>query len=221
MQVFIFMLLLIQSPDNLGHIPSVPHTRSFIGDPLLEEQYCFQPFVFENLVNGLAFSSPNSWMIADDFNSSLSSGYIDKIEIWAIYSASNCTGFNIQIRQDTGDAGPGSVFGSTTSASVSHTNTGFTNWGYVLWHTEIEPIQPLFFADEKYWLAMQTTGGAGIHYWLCANQTWADMTYFSPNNGASWTSSQSTWGTAYEQFMILSDPTSLERNTWGGIKILF
>ncbi len=221
MQVIIFMLFLLQSPDNLGHIPSVSPEMALLGAPQWEEYICCsQPFVYENLANGLGFSSPNSWMIADDFNSALYSGYIDMIEVWAIYSSSNCTGFSIQIRHDTG-AGPGSIFGSTTSASVSHTNTGFTNWGYPLWHTEIEPIQSLYFADEKYWLALQTTGGAGAHYWLCANQSWADMTYFSANNGNSWSSSQTEWGAPYEQFMILSADVALERDSWGGIKALF
>ena len=111
MQVIIFMLVFLQSPDNLGHIPSVSDPGSFAGDPRLEEQYCYQPFVFENLANGLGFSSPNSWMVADDVNTALYSGYIDMIEVWAIYAASNCTGFNFQIRHDTGGAGPGTIPG--------------------------------------------------------------------------------------------------------------
>ena len=222
MQVFIFMLLLIQSPDNLGHIPSVSPEMSLLGAPQWEEYYCCsQPFVYENLANGLGFSSTNSWMIADDFNMALQTGFIDRIELWAIYSSANCTGFNIQIRHDTGGAGPGSIAASTTSSGVSHTNTGYTNWGYTLWYTDVYPVQQLSFADEKYWLAMQTTGGAGAHYWLATSQTWAEMTYFSQNNGSTWSSSQATWGAPYEQFMILSANVALERDSWGAVKALF
>lgn len=221
MQVCFFILFLVGSPDNLGHIPFVSDPGSPAGNPRLEDQYCYQPFVFENLINGLGFSSPNSWMIADDFNTGLYIGYIDMIEVWAIYSSSNCTGFNIQVRHDTGGTGPGSISGSTTAAGVYHTNTGYTNWGYVLWHTEIEPLQPLFISDEKYWLALQTTGGAGAHYWLSANQTWAEMTYFSSNGGNTWSSSQATWGTPYEQFLVVTGNVPLERDSWGRIKVLF
>ncbi len=219
MQVFVFVLFLIQSPDNLGHIPSVSPEAALLGDPSWEEYYCSQPFVYENLANGLGFSSPNMWMVADDFTYPIG-GYIHVVRIWAIYASGNATGFNIQLRADSG-AGPGSIVSSHTSTSCTHVNTGFTSWGYPLYYTEITTPYILFTAGTKYWFALQTTGGAGAHYWLCANQTWADMTYFSANNGGSWSSSQAEWGAPYEQFMILSDNVALERESWGGIKALF
>ncbi len=220
MQVFALVLFLIQSPDNLGHIPSVSPEMSLLGDPSWEEYYCCsQPFVYENLANGLGFSSPNSWMVADDFTYP-SGGYIDLVRIWAIYASGNATGFNIQLRADSG-AGPGSIVSSHTSTACTHANTGYTNWGYPLYYTEITTPQISFVAGTKYWFAMQTTGGAGAHYWLAANQTWADMTYFSQNNGSTWSSSQAEWGEPYEQFLILSGNLQLERESWGGIKALF
>ncbi len=219
MQVFVFVLLLIQSPDNLGQIPSVSPAMSLLGDPPWEEYYCSQPFVYENLANGLGFSSPNSWMIADDFTAP-SGSYIDLVQIWAIYASGNATGFNIQLRADSG-SGPGSIVSSHTSTSCTHVNTGFTSWGYPLYYTEITTSNIPFSSGVKYWFALQTTGGAGAHYWLCANQTWADMTYFSANNGSSWSSSQEEWGAPYEQFLILTGYLPLDRSSWGGIKALF
>jgi hypothetical protein len=214
------MLLLIQSPDNLGHIPSASPEAALLSNPPCAETYCYQPFVYENLANGLVFSSQNTYMVADDFTSTYG-GFIERIEIWAIYVSGNAAGFNIQIRQDTGGAGPGSVLKSTVSASVSHTNTGYSQWGYYLWHTEIENWGDLNFGGGKYWFAMQTTGGFSAHYWLCANQTWADMSYLSNNNGTSWTSSQDAFGAPYEQFLILTGALPLERDSWGAIKVLF
>ena len=220
MQVIIFVLLLLQSPDNLGHIPSVSPEAALLGAPQWEEYYCCsQPFVYENLANGLGFSSPNSWMVADDFTHPFD-GYIDLVEIWAIYASSNATGFNIQLRADSG-SGPGSIVSSHTSTAVNHTNTGFSNWGFPLYYTEITTPNIDFTGGTKYWLAMQTTGGAGAHYWLCANQTWADLSYFSTNNGSTWVSSQAEFGAPYEQFMIISGVTSLTRDSWGSIKSLF
>lgn len=224
MQVFLLTLLVFSSPDNLGHIAAGAPGASITLEPSQYDVICTQPFVFENLANGLGFSSGNNWMIADDLFC-VYYGWADCsiIELWAIYSAAACTGFNIQLRTDTGGAGPGAVWQSTTSSSVEHSNTGLYQWGYSLWHTEINMWGYLTFnSGIKYWLALQTTGGAGAHYWLAADQTWADMTYFSQNNGGTWTSSSAEWGTAYEQFMIVKGMwVSLERESWGSIKALF
>jgi len=201
---------------DLGHINAETIVPEITGDDV----FCSQVFVYANLTNGLGFSSPNSWMIADDFTYAMG-GYIDFIQIWAIYASSNATGFNIQLRAD-GGAGPGSIVSSHTSTACTHANTGYTQWGYPLWYTEITTPDIAFTAGTKYWIAMQTTGGAGAHYWLAANQAWADMTYFSANNGSSWNSSQAEWGVPYEQFMILSGEVSaLTRDSWGSIKSLF
>ncbi|MFO7627259.1 MAG: hypothetical protein R6V62_08385 [Candidatus Fermentibacteraceae bacterium] len=200
---------------QLGHINAETITPEIAGDDVI----CSQVFVFGNLVNGVGFSSPNSWMMADDFTYA-EGGYIDFVQIWAIYASSNATGFNIQLRAD-GGAGPGSIVSSHTSTAVTHANTGYTSWGYPLYYTEITVGNIDFIAGTKYWFAMQTTGGAGAHYWLACNQAWADMSYFSQDNGSSWQSSQAAFGAAYEQFMILSGVTSLTRDSWGSIKSLF
>jgi hypothetical protein len=217
---FVAMLSLVLAgfafaATDLGHIDAETITPEIAG----EDVFCSQVFVYANLTNGVGFSSPNSWMIADDFTYA-QGGYIDFVQIWAIYASGNATGFNIQLRAD-GGAGPGSIVSSHTSTAVTHANTGFTSWGYALYYTEITTPDINFNAGTKYWFAMQTTGGAGAHYWLAANQAWADMTYFSANNGSSWSSSQAEWGAPYEQFLIISGNVALERDSWGAVKALF
>jgi len=73
---------------DLGHINAETITPEIAGEDVI----CSQVFVYANLTNGLGFSSPNSWMIADDFTYAMG-GFIDFIQIWAIYASSNATGF--------------------------------------------------------------------------------------------------------------------------------
>jgi hypothetical protein len=202
--------------SSLGHIDAVQIIPEIAGDDVFSSQ----PFEYAALANGLGFSNANSWMVADDFTYS-QDGIMDFIQIWAIYSSGNPTSFVIQIRNDTGSSGPGAIHAAVNPYAINHFNTGLTQWGYALWYTEINTYDAVFYAGTKYWLALQTVGGAGAHYWLAALQTWADMNYFSQDNGNSWASSQSTWGTAYESFMVISGSTSLTRDTWGSIKALF
>lgn len=183
-----------------------------------EDVVCSQPFAYADLANGLGFSSNNSWMIADDFTPAAQSN-INCFEIWVIYASGNPSSMLIQFRSD--DTGPGTILYDFTTTELFNMDTGLTSWGYTLWYTIISPgITYTVSQGTKYWFCLQTTSG-GSSYWLCAQQMWADMTYFSQNNGSTWSSSQSTWGQPYEQFMILSDIVSLERDTWGGIKALF
>lgn len=177
------------------------------------------PFVHEDLEDAPYFMAP--YMTADDFICT-NSGYIDFIEIWAIYLAGggNPSNYNIELR-NTGAVGPGSIVSSHASTNVNHTNTGYTLWGYTLWYSEITVDNIFFNGGTEYWLAIQTIGNTGSHGWLCTTQTWGDMSYYSQNNGASWESSLSHFGTAYGQFMVLSGSVGLARNSWGAIKTLF
>jgi len=69
---------------------------------------------------------------------------------------------------------------------------------------------------------MQTTGGAGAHYWLASNNVYGDETYFSADNGHTWMRSSIAWGQALNQFMIISGPyISFSRESWASIKTLF
>lgn len=221
MRVFILLSIALAASamaagSSLGHIDAVQIIPEIAGDDVFSSQ----PFEYAALANGLGFNSANSWMLADDFTSS-QDGIMDFIQIWAIYSSGNPTSFVIQIRNDTGTSGPGSIHATVNPYAVNHYNTGLSQWGYSLWYTEINVYDAVFYSGTKYWLVLQTLGGAGSHYWLVALQTWADMNYFSTNNGSSWVSSQSQWGTAYECFMVISGSTSLTRDTWGSIKTLF
>jgi hypothetical protein len=177
------------------------------------------PFLFETLEESLVFTAP--CMISDDFTC-LNSGYIDFIEIWAVYIAGggNPSNYNIELRGN-GSSGPGSVISSHSSIAVNHSNTGYTYMGCPLWYTEISVNNIWFTGETQYWIAIQTTGNTGWHGWLCTTQTWGDMTYLSQDNGASWESSLSHYGAAYGQFMVLSGSVDLSRNSWGAIKTLF
>ncbi len=219
---FVAMLSLVlagfafAADTSLGHIDAVQIVPEIAGEDII----CSQPFNYSALANGLSFLGANGWMMADDFTYD-QDAYIDFIEIWAIYAGGNPADYNIEFREDTGGSGPGELYESFNATGVDHTNTGLTQWGYQLWYSEITVDPQSFTGGTKYWLAMQTSGSAGNDFWLSANQTWADMNYFSQDNGTSWTSSQGMWGTAYECFMILSGGTSLTRDSWGAIKTLF
>jgi len=200
---------------QLGEISAHAGIPAVAGDDII----CSQPFDYGTLINGVGFSSPNSWMIADDFTYAMDAN-IDQIEIWAIYASGNATGYNIQVRND-GGAGPGTVYASGVSSGVVHTNTGLSQWGYPLWYSVIDADLD-FVGGSTYWLAMQTTGGAGAHYWLATPNVYDDMTYFSQDNGSTWQSSQTAWGAPYDQFMIISGfNNSLTRDSWASIKTLF
>ncbi len=173
-----------------------------------EDSLCSQAFSYETLQNGLGFSQNHNWMMADDFYS-VYEWDLFRVEIWAIYSESNPQSILIQIRSDL--SGPGSVIDSGTSNSLSHQDTGYSQWGYPLWYNDIA-VSYIGFPVGKSWLALQTIG-TGNNYWLAADQQWADMSYFSANNGGSWSSSQMEYGTPCEQFMILNRYSpALERN---------
>lgn len=201
---------------QLGHLGAEMIEVEIAGDDVI----CSQPFDFGNLQNGLGFSANNSWMMADDFDVSMG-GYIDFLEIWTIYAGGPTGAYNLQVREDSG-AGPGAVAASTTSSSVTNWNTGFVQWGYQIYFSEVELTDDLpYTAGTKYWFAAQTSG-SGPDYWLCTNNTWGDMSYWSGNNGTSWNSSAAEFGVAYCQYFILTgEYTSLSRDSWGAIKTLF
>jgi hypothetical protein len=219
MSALILCLVILQEAPLSA--PATPSAVSDVGHQDLqiasEDWLCSQAFTYESFENGLGFSQNNGWMMADDFYS-MYSWNLFRVEIWAIYSESSPQSILIQIRSDL--SGPGSVIDSGTSNSMNHQDTGYSQWGYPLWYSDIS-VFPLEFPAGKSWLALQTIG-TGNNFWLAADQQWADMSYFSSSNGGSWSSSQSVWGTPYEQFMILNRYSpALERNSWGGIKALF
>lgn len=216
--VLLCVFILLETPRSASFTPLAPSCAcSPVIIPCSEDWLCSQPFNYDNLANGLGFSTNHYWMMADDFFS-MYGDWMFRIEIWAIYAESNPQGILIQIRSD--NAGPGSVIESGTSNSLNHQDTGFSQWGYPLWYTDIS-VPGLDVPAGKSWLALQTIG-TGNNYWLASGQQWADMSYFSQDNGYTWTSSQQTWGTPYEQFMVLNRWfPSLERHSWGAIKALF
>lgn len=189
-----------------------------VGPPETDDWFCSQPFTFENLQNGLGFSQNYSWMVADDYYvTTPHQGFT--MMLWAIYSYSAPDDFVVQIRSDNPVGGPGPVAYTGEPDQVHHEETGYSQWGYSLWCTEIDLY--MYYPPGKNWLALQAVSYSAC-YWLAGLQQWNDMSYFSDNNGSTWTSSEEEFGAPYEQFIVLSGwPLALERESWGQIKALF
>lgn len=191
---------------------------ALVGPPETDDWFCSQPFSFENMEVGLGFSQSNFWMIADDYYAG-TPHQGNLIKIWAVYSVVLPDDFVVQVRSDNPAGGPGQVFFANEPDQVYHEDTGYSQWGYTLWYTELHLYMQ--YPAGKNWLAIQALTSTQS-YWLAADQQWSDMSYFSSNNGATWISSEQSYGTPCEQFMALSGaPLALERESWGRIKALY
>lgn len=183
-----------------------------------------QPFDYAALQNGVGFSSGNSWVMADDITPA-GDAQITDIEIWDCYNGTQMTGLKVEIRADGGSQPTGAALYSFETTAITHTTTGLYAWGsYEL----IDVVATIDAASAytptpgtKVWFCLQATGCSGYAYWCACNQTWGDMSWFSTDNGASWTSSEYNWGAAYEQYMILEGESALTADTWAGIKSSF
>lgn len=203
---------------ELGHVGAITPGIS----PDTDADIVSQPFDFGTLQNGLSCSSQYTRMMADDFTPATAAD-LAMVDIWMIYSSSQASTIKFQARNDNSGSPGSTVEWETDCSNLTHTDTGFSQWGYDLIYTEAVIDPGSYFSPTPgvcYWFVVQTQS-TGNDFWLCTNQTWAEMSYFSDNNGDTWTSSQGMWGTAYEQFMVLMTPTALQRSTWADIKALF
>ena len=202
--------------NQLGHLgqPFVP------AGPGTDDIVCSQPFDFATLQNGLGCNSANSWMLADDIMNTTGE-MLDMLEVWMIFTGSGASQYNFALYEAALDAPGSSVFWSIAETNITNTDTGLSNWGYAIWHSVVQFAAPVEVPGSvTYWFALQTESSS-TDYWLCTDQKWADETYFSTDNGASWSSSTVNWGAPYEQFMILQVIMALDRCTWGEIKAVF
>jgi hypothetical protein len=204
---------------ELGNNPSYFHPLTQ-DSPTTGPVVFSQPFVNPPL-NGLGFSAANLWMMADDFEVTAPAP-IGYIEIWAIYATSTCTGMKVEFRANSTNV-PGAVIWTQTSTTLTHVNTGFSSWGYPLYYTKIYISSPYYLvpAATRTWLALQSQGGSGAHYWLASAFANYNMNCFSADNGTTWTPSQTQWGTAYDSQFVLMATTGLTHSTWGEIKTVF
>lgn len=208
--------------DDLGHITPPAIHPAFQDGPTTDNVAYQQAFDFALLTNGLPFPGASSLMMADDFELTQQVD-IASLEIWVIYTSTVPTGMKVQFRSDNAST-PGAVLWEQTSNTMTIAPTGLTSWGYSLLYNKVTLAQPYWYgaAATRYWMALQTVGGAGSQWWLCQNNAFYSMSYFSQNNGSTWASSQATWGVAYDQFFVLiKSPTGLTRSTWGEIKTTF
>lgn len=182
-----------------------------------------QPFAFENLQNGVAFSTSNNWMMADDITPA-GDAQITDIEIWDCYAGPQMTELKVEIRADGGSQPTGAAIYSFSTTAITHTTTGLYAWGSYELFDVVATIDAASAytptPGTKVWFCLQATSSSAA-YWLCTFQTWGDMSYFSGDNGATWSSSQAEWGYAYEQYMILEGESALTADTWAGIKSSF
>jgi hypothetical protein len=208
---------------DLGHVGPYPNpTITHLDFPATDGVIVSQPFVYENMTNGLGCSASNSWMIADDTTPPSDSPF-QYWQYWVLYTGSTATTWKIQVRNDV--TGPGaSVLWTWDVTGVTNTSTGLFGWGYLVYSVAANPPGPWYNygAGTKIWLCFQSLNGSGTTYFCAVNQTWADQCWFSQNNGTSWTSSTSNWGVPYElPMIIIGYGALLERDTWGSIKSTF
>ena len=203
--------------NQLGHLgqPFVP------AGPGTDDIVCSQPFDFATLQNGLGCNSANSWMVADDIEMT-TCYYFHTVLTWMLFTGSGATQYNFAVYEDNG-SGPGSTqFCSYIETNITNIDTGLSNWGYALYESVcVFGTQVFLSGSTKYWFSLQTESST-TDYWLCTDQKWADETYWSGDNGSSWTSSTVEFGAPYEQFIIMhAIIPSLGRCTWGEIKAVF
>jgi len=183
---------------DLGHRGPYPDpTISHISFPYTSEAAVSQPFIFENITNGLGCNASNSWMIADDATPPWMVQFWSWY-YWVLYTGSPATTWKLQARNNSG-TGPGmTILWTENVTDVMNTSTGLYGWGYLIytcWATPQSPYGPT--PAVKIWLCFQSMNCSGTSYLCAVNQTWADQCYFSQNNGTSWSSSTANWGVAY------------------------
>jgi hypothetical protein len=210
--------------SDLGHVGPCPDPAisSLGGLSSTDGVIVNQPFILANLANGLGCNLSSSWMLADDITPTVAQP-LGMIQFWALYTGSPATTWTFQCRNNA--LGPGStVLWSADVINVCNLESGLQMWGYTVFECTATPAAGQLYVPVpgiKIWFCFQSQNGTGISYVCAAWQSWADQCYFSTNSGTGWSSSTSNWGVAYELFMILSNPTALERDTWGSIKSTF
>ncbi len=226
MKLLLFVSVLIVSfaladDSNLGRIEPVGQPAGGTDGFLFEH-----PFDYNILTNGLGITASNMWAMADDFIPAEDYD-LRLIYLWAIYSDGNTETLDFELRTDTGGSGPDTgLLWQVSVEDLEHEDTGYTNWGYVLWYTTAVLSEEQYFRvirDVTLWLVVQSHG-MGTDYWLCSDLCMGNnMSYFSQDDGISWISSYDQWGVAYDQFMILDgEPIgALDSETWGAIKAIF
>ncbi len=131
--------------------------------------------------------------------------------------------YNFGFQLDDSGSPDGTFFWYGTQYDVVFEDIGLTWGGFSFFHLMVTIVDPpLLAAGQPCWFCFQAVNSSSVACLVDNNQPgWNSQCFFSGDDGETWQSSQSTWGTSFGVFMIISGTTGLERSTWGSIKGCF
>jgi len=131
--------------------------------------------------------------------------------------------YNFGFQLDVSGAPEGLFFWYGVEDDVIFEDIGLTWGGYEFFHVMVAIADPpVLVAGQPCWFCFQAVNSSSVACLANNNQPgWYSQCFFSGDNGESWQSSQSTWGSPFGVFLIISGTTGLDRSTWGSIKGCF
>jgi len=172
---------------------------------------------------GVPCESGPGYMLAEDCHPTVD--FIPyQVELWLGFNPPGSVDeYNFGFQFDQSGSPEGMFFWSGTQDDVVYEDIGLSVWGLDFFHVIVTISDPpVLSAGQPCWFCFQAVNDSTVGCLLSNNQTgWYSQCFFSIDNGESWQSSQSTWGTQYGVFMIISGTTGLDRSTWGSIKGCF
>jgi len=168
-----------------------------------------------------AFAIYSDYWVADDFTPS---GYfqIGILTFWDLSTGTMPTSVDAYFWADA-PPGPGAELwnGTSSGTNLTHTNSGVTFAGYIVYVTvAVLPNIDYFSvnAGTTYWTTIQRTDGTNFY---CILDDEVRDTECYRDIGSGWVPGSSTGYAATDMFRIIESPTALECDTWGAIKTQF
>jgi hypothetical protein len=172
---------------------------------------------------GVSCQSGEGFMLAEDCYPEVD--FIPyQVELWLGFVPPSTVGqYNFAFQLDQAAKPEGISFWCGTEDDVSFESIGLFVWGLYFYHVVVDiENPPTLAAGQPCWFCFQAVSSSSVACLLRNNMPgWYYQCCFSDDNGETWENSQSTWGTAYGVYLIISGATGLERATWGSIKGCF
>ncbi len=172
---------------------------------------------------GVSCESSEGFMLAEDCYPTVD--FVPyQVELWlGFVPLGTVDSYNFGFQLDESGSPEGNFFWFGTEDDVVNEDIGYSVWGHDFFHVIVTIADPpVLAAGQPCWFCFQAVSSSSVACLLGDNiPSWNSQCFFSPDNGESWQSSQSTWGTSLGVFMIISGTTGLERSTWGSIKGCF